>query len=64
MFTHVGFIRPSTDSKLVIEAPFEFSMNAHEDERFVEWVMKDFPDWIPWKYLRRKEDEERADSVD
>ena len=57
MFTHVGFIRPSTDSKLVIEAPFEFSMNAHEDKRFVTWTIEKYPDWIPMVYLKKGEDD-------
>jgi len=54
MFTHVEFFRPSTKSNLVVEAPFEFSENAHEDERFVMWAMEEFPDWIPKAYIGKE----------
>ena len=54
MYTHVFFVRPSTKSELVIEAPFEFDSNAHTDERFVTWTIEEYPDWIPMAYLRKE----------
>lgn len=57
MYTHVKFMRPSTKSQLLIEAPFEFDENAHTDERFVTWVLEEYPDWIPKAYLRKEMNE-------
>jgi len=54
MYTHIKFFRPSTKSQLLIEAPFEFEENAHQDERFVMWVLQNYPDWIPKAYMRKE----------
>lgn len=54
MYTHVKFFRPSTKSQLLIEAPFEFEENAHQDERFVMWTIEEYPDWIPKAYMRKE----------
>ena len=57
MFTHVQFFRPFTSSSIIVEAPFEFDENAHTDERFVTWVLEEYPDWIPKTYLRKEMNE-------
>jgi hypothetical protein len=54
MYTHIKFFRPSTKSQLLIEAPFEFEENAHQNERFVAWVLENYPDWIPKAYMRKE----------
>jgi hypothetical protein len=51
MFTHVQFFRPSTNSNIFIEAPFEFGEDAHMDERFISWTIEEYSDWIPKAYL-------------
>ena len=51
MYTHVKFMRPSTKSQILIEAPFEFN---YTDERFVMWTIEEYPDWIPKAYLRKE----------
>tara|TARA_Y100000356_G_scaffold110798_1_gene97803 strand:+ start:1197 stop:1340 length:144 start_codon:yes stop_codon:yes gene_type:complete len=45
-----------------VEAPFEFDENAHTDERFVTWVLEEYPDWIPKTYLRKEMNETSGES--
>tara|TARA_R110002096_G_scaffold422609_1_gene629265 strand:+ start:99 stop:275 length:177 start_codon:yes stop_codon:yes gene_type:complete len=53
---HVTFFRPSTESSLIVEVPFEVDDDPHVDERFVLWTIQEYPDWIPKAYLVKDND--------
>lgn len=54
---HVKFFRPSTESNLIVEVPFEVEFEVdedpHVDERFALWTIQEYPDWTPKAYLAK-----------
>ena len=57
-FSHIAFYRPSTKSKLIVKAPYRIIDDGPPDEEMVNWMLLEYPDWIPKFYCNssRKED--------